>query len=322
MVGYRRLLIAVLLLAAGGPLEAQVRWRFTEVWGYLMAGEEAVFTGSEPVTDIAYFSARVNDRGRLQGDIHASTLPKYLRQGRRIHLVVSAPANKALMHGCLRRDRTLRDSLIRDIVNQARGFDGVQIDFESMYPQEGPAYLAFLRQLKRKLPGSILSVALPARTQKKQDAFNYAAISTVADRVLIMAYDEHGRVGEPGPIASAGWCERVCSFARGEIPQSKLIMGLPLYGRVWAKGKPTRALKYPETLKLWQRVSKPAVKRLSDQTPTFHYQTSVTNTVYFEDIRSLSEKLSLYHGSGVRHVGFWRMGQGPVGLWKLMGSSN
>lgn len=322
MVGYRRLLIAVLLLAAGGPLEAQVRWRFTEVWGYLMAGEEAVFTGSEPVTDIAYFSARVNDRGRLQGDIHASTLPKRLRQGRRIHLVVSAPANKALMHGCLRRDRTLRDSLIRDIVNQARGFDGVQIDFESMYPQEGPAYLAFLRQLKRKLPGSILSVALPARTQKKQDAFNYAAISTVADRVLIMAYDEHGRVGEPGPIASAGWCERVCSFARGEIPQSKLIMGLPLYGRVWAKGKPTRALKYPETLKLWQRVSKPAVKRLSDQTPTFHYQTSVTNTVYFEDIRSLSEKLSLYHGSGVRHVGFWRMGQGPVGLWKLMGSSN
>ncbi len=302
-------------------MEAQVRWRFAEVWGYLMAGEEEVFAGSEPVTDIAYFSARVNDSGRLQGDIHPATLPKRLRQGRRIHLVVSAPANKALLHGCLRRDRTLRDRLLRDIVNQAQGFDGVQIDFESLYPQEGPAYLAFLRQLKRNLPGSILSVALPARTQKKQDAFNYAAISTVADRILVMAYDEHGRAGEPGPIASAGWCERVCNFARNEIPRSKLIMGLPLYGRLWAKGKPTRALKYPETLKLWERVSKPTVKRLSDQTPTFRYQTSVTNTVYFEDIKSLSEKLSLYQGSGVRHVGFWRMGQGPVGLWKLIGSS-
>ncbi|MCW8950199.1 MAG: hypothetical protein OQL17_09450, partial [Sedimenticola sp.] len=59
-------------------------------------GEEKYITGMEPLTDIGYFSARVNDIGRLDTTVPRPTLIGRLKNAR-IHLVISAPASKTLM---------------------------------------------------------------------------------------------------------------------------------------------------------------------------------------------------------------------------------
>lgn len=309
-----KIVIAMFLLLCTSWAFGAGTYTFKEVWGYLMQGEERLMTGKEPLTDLCLFSARINDMGRLDGPVN---IPPLVRRPRRIHLVISAPFNKALMYFCLRQDVATRDGLIEDIVRVSQGFDGIQIDFESIRPEEGGAFLAFLGQLRRRLPAGVrLSVAVPARTQKVKDAYNYAAISALVDRVLVMAYDEHWRTGQPGPIASAGWCREVVDYAQKTIAPQKLVMGLPLYGRVWQDEDVARALKYPQTLALWEQVAKPTVKRGGDRTPFFTYQTTVQASVYFEDVQSLTEKLALYHGKGLNAVGFWRMGQGPAALWQ------
>ncbi|MCP4454989.1 MAG: hypothetical protein GY809_26310, partial [Planctomycetes bacterium] len=282
---------------------------FTETWAYLMKGEEKFVSGLEPLTDIGYFSARVGDTGRLGPAIARPSLPGRLKHAR-IHLVISAPANKALMYFCLSRDKQVRYNLLADIVGQAAPFDGVQVDFEVMRAEERSAYLSFLSEIKRKLPqNKILSVAVPARTAVMKDAFPYAAIAAVVDRVIVMAYDEHYRAGPPGPVASIGWCRRVAQFALTQIPRHKLIMGIPLYGRLWQRESVARALKYPDTLTLWKE-SKPPVKRDSGKIPHFEITRTVNGVAYFEDLQSLTEKLSLYKNLGITGTGFWRIGQG------------
>ena len=290
---------------------------FTETWAYLMKGEERYISGNEPLTDIGYFSAKVNDTGRLGTTIPRPSLPGRLKHAR-IHLVISAPANKALMYFCLYRDKQVRAELIADIVAYSIPFDGVQIDFEVMRPEERSAYLSFLSEIKRKLPeNKVLSVAVPARTAVMKDAFPYASISAIVDRVVIMAYDEHYRAGPPGPVASIEWCRRVCQFAKTQIPMQKLIMGLPLYGRLWQRESVAKALKYADTLSLW-KLDKPPVKREPGKIPFFEIKRTINGVAYFEDIQSLTEKLSLYKKLGVTGAGFWRIGQGPTALWALL----
>lgn len=313
MLGYSALLSLIMLseLCPGQTIA------FTETWAYLMKGEEKYITGDEALTDIGYFSARVNDIGRLETVIPRPSLPGRVKHAR-IHLVISAPANKALMYFCLTRDRQTRSDLIADIVAYTRPFDGVQIDFEVMRPEERTAYLSFLSEIRRKLPpNKVLSVAVPARTAVTNDAFPYGSIAAIVDRVIVMAYDEHWRTGPPGPVASIGWCKRVCQFSKTHIPGHKLIMGIPLYGRLWQRESVARALKYPDTLALWKE-NKPPVKREAGKIPYFEIKRTVNGVAYFEDTQSLNEKLSLYKGQGITGVGFWRVGQGPSALWTIL----
>lgn len=299
------------------PLPTKVS--FEETWGYLYKGEESFLNGTEPLTDICYFSAQLNDIGRLEETMAPPTLPGRLGQQARLHLVISAPASKTLMYFCLHKDLQTRTDLLKDIVRLSDAFQGVQIDFESIRPEDSSAFLSFLSGLRGQLNRQkILSVAVPARTTLKYDAFSYGGIAAIVDKVIVMAYDEHWRTGPPGPIASTQWCEKVGRFAITHIPAQKLVMGLPLYGRVWQKEDIARALKYPETLQLWER-NRPLLKRLHDGTPFFSFKQQINAIVYYEDLRSLTNKLSLYHQMGIQGVGFWRIGQGPAALWEQLG---
>jgi spore germination protein len=295
---------------------------FSEVWGYVYKGAEKALTGPEPITDVGYFSVAVNEVGRLDPAPFRPVLAGSAGRVRRVHLVISAPANKSLMYWCLGRDIATRDALISDIVAACAGFDGVQIDFEGIRAEDRGAYLAFLGKLKASLtPGKVLSVAVMARTRKLEDAFDYPAIAAIADRVMVMAYDEHWRTGPPGPIASSAWCKQVCGYARQAIPGEKLVMGLPLYGRAWQVENLAQALTWDQTQRVLKSLGR-VPSRAEDGTPFFEYEQSATLKVYYEDLRSLSEKLSLYHDLGVQAVAFWRVGQGPQELWQKVRAVN
>ena len=298
--------------------EQKPTYAFKEVWAYLMTGEENFLTGLEPITDLAYFSVTINEIGKLNGVPDKTKILSKTNKTCRIHLVVSAPSNQSLMYWALSKDEDTRSNLIFDILNAAKPFDGLQIDFETIRSEDGQAYWDFLKELKSKLPkNKIFSVAIPARTKETKDAFDYQQISHIADKVIIMAYDEHWRTGPPGPVASLTWCKNVCNYSLEAIPVNKVVMGIPFYGRVWQKEEIARALKYCHTLNLLQNYQIP-MGRDDDGIPYFEFQQTVNAVGYFDDAQSWSAKLSYYQKAGVTSIGFWRLGQESITFWDLL----
>jgi spore germination protein len=295
--------------------EEQPAPAFREIWAYLMRGEEKELLGSEPLTDVCWFSAGLTRMGRITEKIARPTLKTGAGSPPAIHLVVAELSNPALLHFALDARYGVRPLLIDDICRVAEPFDGVQIDFESMAKDDADSFVAFLGELRARLPSSKkLSVALPARMTAIADAYEYTRIAPLVDRMIIMAYDEHWSTSAPGPVASLPWCAKVVDFARSVVDPAKLVMGLPLYGRAWQDKRLARALRFSHVQDLVAEKGR-ETSYSAEKGSTFEYTESVVVTVYFEDLRSLLEKLRLYESRAVGAVSFWRIGQGPPRLW-------
>jgi spore germination protein len=307
------LLLALCLpasLAQAAPAAAD-RPGFSEVWAYLMDGEERFLQASLPLTDLAYFGAGLGTYGKLVGVPDRAKLASF--RGR-VHLVVAEIGNYSLTHFCLDPSYPLRDELVADIAKAAAPYDGVQIDFEAVGSKDYDNFYAFLSLLKEGLGTKSLSVALPARQGEKGDYFGYERIGKLVDRVVSMAYDEHWSQSQPGPVASIEWCQKAAAYAASKVEPSRLVMGLPFYGRAWADKARSRAYKYSSLLELKAEKGIVDVQRRGD-IPFMEYSETVNVKIYFDDLQSTLARLAMYQAASIRNVAFWRLGQEDPGIW-------
>lgn len=304
-------LLFALSLASAASQGATDRLGFAEVWAYLMNGEEGYLSSALPISDLGYFGAGINSRGKLVGVPDRTKVDFY--KGR-VQLVVSELGNNALTHFCLDPSFPLRDALVADIVKAAGPFDGVQIDFEAVGGTDYDNFYAFLSLLKAGLGRKALSVALPARMSERSDYFGFERIGKVADRIVVMAYDEHWSTSEPGPVASIEWCKGVAAYAASKVDPGKLVMGLPLYGRAWADKSLSKAYKFSSLVDLKAEKGIVLVGR-QGEIPYLEYSEVVNVKLYFDDLPSTRARLDMYRAASVRNIAFWRLGQEDPGIW-------
>ena len=312
--------LALCTLTAWAPEQSPIadesaRPVFKEIWAYLLQGEEKELTGAEPITDLCYFGVSLTREGRITDTVARPVVT--LKDGLQpaIHLVIAELSNSALMHFSLDPKYGVRPLLIEDICRVTEGFDGVQIDFESVSRDDADYFLDFLKELRSTLPaGKKLSVAVPARTELVAGAYDYSRIAPIVDRMVVMAYDEHWSTSSPGPVASLPWCSRVVDYAKSTVEIDKIVMGLPLYGRAWQDKKLAKALRFRNVQDLVaEKESKTSYA--SELGAYFEYSENVVVTVFYDDNRSIMEKLQLYSARAINSVSFWRIGQGPPQLW-------
>jgi spore germination protein len=293
------------------------RLDFVEVWAYLLDGEERFLDPSQPITDLGYFGAGIGTSGKLVGVPSRAKLPSF--KGR-VHLVVAELGNFALTHFCLDPEYPLRDALVADIVKGAEAYDGVQIDFEAVGSKDYENFYAFLALLKSGLGQKALSVALPAQIKELGDSLSYERIGKIADRIVVMAYDEHWSASAPGPVASIDWCRKISAYALSKVDAGKLVMGAPFYGRAWADKSPSRAYKYSSLVKLIDEKGIATVQRQGD-IPFMEYEELVNVKVFFDDYASILARLTMYRSAKVRNIAFWRLGQEDPEVWSAIASA-
>ncbi len=113
-------------------------------------------------------------------------------------------------------------------------YHGLMIDFETLGRKAQPGYLALLKELSDDLhaKGMKLYVSVQARNQE----YDYVAIASHADGVVLMNYDEHyPSPGTPGPVASQDWFLANLKAASKVIPKEKLISAIGNYGYDWVR---------------------------------------------------------------------------------------
>lgn len=287
--------------------------RLKENWGYVMAGRENEYNSGIPLTDVCYFGAEIGTYGNL---VSVPARSKLKTGKARCHLVIACNS-RSLTHFILDPQYNLRNQLLKDIVKAAANYDGVQIDFELVPARDRKHFITFLSDLRYMLgEPKWFSVCVPARFKLlSEDVYPYAEIARYCDRVFVMAYDEHWATSKPGAIANVDWCKKVAEYAKKSVPERKLIMGLPLYGRTWASETTAGAWYFSGVNRIMTEHGVESVNYEND-IPTFKYTAQVDVTGYFNDISSVLAIARTYENLGIAKMGFWRIGMESPDMWK------
>ena len=138
-----------------------------------------------------------------------------------------------------------RQKLIADMMEEAEnyGFDGFNLDFESLKPEAMPHYVQFIREMSIacRERGLVLSVDNYVPSEYTAD-YNRKEQGIVADYVIIMGYDEHYAGGEKGSTASIEFVEKGITDTLLEVPKEKIINAVPFYTRQKRTGRRPRRL--------------------------------------------------------------------------------
>jgi spore germination protein YaaH len=229
-----------------------------------------------------------------------------------------APVARMLHHPALMRQQVAGIvALVR-----AHRYAGIDIDYENLHAADRHAFTTFITSLAAALHahGKTLSAAVFAKTTsagygQANQAQDYAALGRAADQVRIMAYNYHWASSPPGPVAPVGWVRAVLRYAKTQIPASKIILGIPLYGYDWSGGHGA-ALSWLRAFQLATRYHARPRYDTAAQEPWLRYTAGGhRHVVWFENQASSRAKFEAAAGSGARGVFLWMFGYEDSRTW-------
>jgi cellulose synthase/poly-beta-1,6-N-acetylglucosamine synthase-like glycosyltransferase/spore germination protein YaaH/peptidoglycan/xylan/chitin deacetylase (PgdA/CDA1 family) len=205
-------------------------------------------------------------------------------------------------------------------------YRGLMIDFEAFPPSGQAGYVALLQELSGDLHarGFKLYVAVPPHSNE----YDYPAIATAADGVVLMNYDEHYPGAESGPVASQDWFVQNLTFAEKVIPKEKIICAIANYGYDWAlkpKKGPVPADERDHTVSVqdaWlaARDSEEDVNFDDDaMNPHFSYldEKSFRHDIWFLDGVTALNHMRSAQNLGIQTFALWRLGSEDRSLWRV-----
>jgi putative cell wall-binding protein len=248
-----------------------------------------------------------------------------------------------------------RARLIDDVASVigARNADGVNVDFEPVPASLRGQFSAFIRELKSGLVargvGSYLTVDTMAGAASWSTGYDIEALTApgAADALMVMAYDfswsGSARAGGVAPaesdyIYAAGDALRA-HLAR--VPASKLIWGVPYYGRAWnttsdAQNATVRSPAQSVAFSYyWTDDGAPAGGKIlaerygrrwdaTGQVPWFAFSNADggLRQGYYDDPTSLAAKYDMVVRNGLAGIGIWTLGMdtGVDDLWNVIRS--
>jgi cellulose synthase/poly-beta-1,6-N-acetylglucosamine synthase-like glycosyltransferase/peptidoglycan/xylan/chitin deacetylase (PgdA/CDA1 family)/spore germination protein YaaH len=196
---------------------------------------------------------------------------------------------------------------------------GAVFDFEELNGPGQVHYRELLREARVRFASHkwLVTVAVPVTGN-----WDIGAFAALADKLFLMAYDEHSNDSAPGPIASQGWWAANLSAALRQVSRGKAIVTIGNYAYDWHDGS-GEPLNVEEA---WVRAADnevtPTFDRASGNSSfAFSDEADKPHSVWILDAVSAYNQLSLLERANIREVALWRLGAEDPALWSIFGRS-
>ena len=216
---------------------------------------------------------------------------------------------------------------------QKHKFDGINLDFEHIYEADKNRITEFVKQIRKSTQQDklILSmdVTVPKGSPNWSLCYDRKALAEHLDYMMVMAYDQYsGGSPEAGPTAGYDWVERGIKNTLEEVPPHKVVLGIPLYMRLWHYDKDkkrfyAKTLSMPGAEKLIEEKSKDETFRcrwLERERLTYYsyMEDDVPYSFWQENKTSLEHKMGLIKTYGLAGVASWRYGFEKPEVWPML----
>ena len=341
-------------LAAASGLRRQV-YGFLPYWEVSGASTKLNY---DVLSTIAYFSVGATAKGNLKkkdadgtsttgwGGWTSSSMTKVInaahQKGTRVVLTVSVFAwtsSQASVQKALLGSSTARLNLVKQTVAAVRdrGADGVNLDFEPLASGYADEFVALLKTFRSEFN------KIKSGYQIVYDTTGYignypleASVGkSAADAIFVMGYDYRtagsATSGSIDPLSGRKYdlADTVRAYT-ARVSPSRLILGIPWYGRAWStesdavRSKNISGLKYGYSSAVnyesvvayvekygrkWDSTEQSpyVVYRRKNCTDTYGCVTS-WRQIYYGDAASMKRRYALVNDYGLRGTGMWALG--------------
>lgn len=360
-----------MLFLMGFPISAQAAKSSFEVSGWIpywrtVVGTDDATAHLQHFTSLMPFGYIVQDDGSLHdafgmSDTSATSTAAMLTAAARAAGVKVVPtvmwSNSAAMDRILSSapQRIALEDAIAALAKE-KGFDGIDIDFESKLSHTRPYFSLFLKGLYMRMGKKLVYCSIEARTPASSAytvipnsityANDYTAINKYCDRVQIMAYDQGAidlklnAAATPKPyvpVADLKWVEKVITLASQTISKKKIIIGIPTYGYEYDLLPLMQGYRYDRrwavnpgyALTLARDLGVTAKRNIAGEMSFVYVPTTTPQTasavpdplhiVWWSDAQAINDKIQLAKKLGVRGVALFKIdgGEDP-GIWNLL----
>lgn len=243
-----------------------------------------------------------------------------------------------------------RENLINNLISAAIQYnlDGINLDFESVDPACGDAYIQFIRELSLKCANNGVVLSVDNYSPTEYTAFhNRSEQALFADYIVIMGYDEHyAGSKEAGSVASIGFVQKGVADTLKEVPAEQVVLGMPFYTRVWSEtpiseeavteipteDSGTESTESADSYQLFDLSSyatnmtevqnlistngvTPIWSAADGQYYVEYVNKGVTYKIWVEDATSLEEKLKVMQENQLAGGAFWKLGLETSNVW-------
>jgi spore germination protein YaaH len=241
-----------------------------------------------------------------------------------------------LTHEAL-KDFETRQKIIVQLLHFSQMYQlhGINFDIENVYPADGPLVTQLMREAAPYLHEAGLVVSMDitfyaGENNNWSSFYERDKLASIVDYLIIMAYDEHsGSSPVAGSVSSLPWVETNLQNLLKEVPKEKLILGVPLYTRLWKEqinedGTTEVSSQSMSMAKVKEWLAEKGIQPVYDEASGQNYaeyhaeDENATYKVWIEDELSLTKRANLTANYQLAGMASWSRAFGDQTAWTAM----